>query len=208
MARAASTNSFGRFHELLLAQRERIRPHDTGVRHPLAHPQDEDEVADPGAQHHQEHDGQEDERERELDVAEAHDQVVHPPPEIPREEPGHDPDPAPDGDGREPDQQGDPRPVEQSGKHVAPEGVGPQPEDRALRARSHRIRQAEHEVLPVGIEGRQHGTEGRRNRRGQEYDQGEDGPARIHHGVSAAFELSSEAHPRASASFTRGSRRT
>ena len=74
-ARAASTYSFSR-------TRQRLRPHDAGVGHPLADAEHEDDVHHPGPEDDEEHDGEQDEGEGELDVAEPHDDVVDPAAEI------------------------------------------------------------------------------------------------------------------------------
>ena len=67
-------------HELRLALHERLGAHDARVHDPAHDRQDEDQLAEPGAERRGHDDRQQDERKRELDVAEPADQIVHSPP--------------------------------------------------------------------------------------------------------------------------------
>ena len=75
-------------HVLALADREHLAAHHPGVDHPRRHPDDDDDVAQARPQHPDHRDREQDEREGELDVGQAHQEVVHPPAEVA----GHEPD--------------------------------------------------------------------------------------------------------------------
>ena len=131
----------------------------------------------------------------------------------------------PDRDRCESDRQRDARAVEQAREDVATQRVGTEEEDPTVRTRRHRIREPEHEVLPIWIERGEPATEDRCDGRDAEEHDGEDRPARRDHDPDRPAELAPGtgptwmlhpgrrhrlqlAHPRPPASFTRGSRRT
>ena len=96
-----------------------------------------------------------DRRQRELDVGDAHDDRVDPSAEVTRDEPERHPEQAREGDRGEPDEQGEPRAVEDRRQEIPPLVVGADREARVARLRPRRRQQGIEQIDRrdvVGIE--------------------------------------------------------
>src|SRR3990172_3129194 len=140
--------------ELPLAQRQHFAPHDPRVDDPARHPDDDDDIPEAGPEHADHRDRQQDERERQLDVGQAHEHVVHPPAEVAGDEPDGHPAGPRNGHRGAPDQERDAGAVDDPRQDVASQGVGPQQVHPPRGVLPARRPEPMDEVLLQGIEGR------------------------------------------------------
>ncbi len=142
-------------HERLLPGGQRLGAHDPRVGDPVPEAHDQHDVADAGPQHTDHGDGQEDEREGELHVGEAHDGVVPGAPAHAGQEAEAGADRAGEEHGREADQDRGLGPVDHAAQDVPAELVGAQDRQRPVGRAARRSREARQEVLLVRIRRRQ-----------------------------------------------------
>src|SRR3989304_6190064 len=140
--------------ELPLAQRQHFPPHDPRVDDPARHPDDDDDIPEAGPEHADHRDRQQDERERQLDVGQAHEHVVHPPAEVAGDEPDGHPEGPRNGHRGAPDQERDAGAVDDPRQDVAAQVVGPQQVHPPRGVLPARRPEPMDEVLLQGIGGR------------------------------------------------------
>ena len=163
-----------RLHELPLAERQDLAPDDPGVDDPARHPDDRDDVPEARPQDADHGDGQQDERERELDVGESHERVVDPPAEVARREADGQPEAPGDRHGRQADDQGDPGAEEGPREDVPPEVIRAEPVDLPAPVSPSGRLEPLRDVLFQGIEGGEEGGEEGRGRHRGDHDQPEE----------------------------------
>ena len=112
---------------LFLLLRDGLAARDTRIGHPLADGKHEHQVQDPCAQHDQHHDRQQDEGKGQLNVGQAHDDIVSASARIAGDHAQHGPDHAADHHRRHADQNRDARAVDQTREHIASQPVAAQP---------------------------------------------------------------------------------
>ncbi len=157
----------GGLHVLALPDREDLPAHHPRVDYPRGHPDHDDDVAQARAEHPDHRDGEQDERERELDVGQAHQEVVDPAAEVAGDEADDHAEQARDEHRGEPDHQRDARAEDDAGEDVAPEVIGAERMQAPLLVLPARLLEALADVLLERIERRHE----RREHRGQHHRQ-------------------------------------
>src|SRR4030095_12324180 len=135
---------------------------------PAAGAQHENHVGQARPEHGDDGHAEKEDRKGELDVPQAHEEIVRPAPAVAGDEPprhAHPPPPR-DEDGGDSPGERDARPVQEPAQHVAPEGVGAEGMARAPALRPHGRREPIEEAILHGVGRRQRGREGRHHHRG------------------------------------------
>jgi hypothetical protein len=165
----------GGLDEPALAQRERLAPHDSGVRDPARHAEYENDVEEACSEDREHRDGQHQDGECELHVTQAHQRVVGPAPVVAREQPQRDAQHTGDHDGRQADDQRHARAVEEPARDVAAQRVGAERMLDAAPGIPHGRREAIDQAVLDGIRGRQRGRQDRHQHRAADDHEPENG---------------------------------
>ena len=145
-----------RFHVGPLPDGQRLRPHHPSVGRPVAQPHHQDEVPDARSEDADHRDGQEDEREGQLHVGQAHDGVIREATPNAGQESERRAGEARQEHRRESDDARRPGAVDQPAQDVAAKLVGAQDGEGAVGASCEGGRESCEEALLVGIGGCQH----------------------------------------------------
>ncbi len=113
-----------RLDELPLARHQDLPPGDARVLHPADDDQGDDDVLQPKTNDRVDRQRQQDERERELDVGQAHQDQIQPAPEVPGQHPDRNADHRGQEDRHEADRQRDTRPKQHPVEDVPAELIG------------------------------------------------------------------------------------
>src|SRR2546421_7549697 len=160
----------GQTHVVAILEREHLAAHHARVARPVDDAEDDDDVhlARPHDGGQEDREGQR--RQRQPRVGHAHDDLVHPAPEVTGEDPQHRADHAREDDRGEADHHRDARAEDQAREHVAPDVVGAEQVRGAAALLPRRRPEALAEQAHLGIVGDDHVGED-----GQERDHGQDG---------------------------------
>src|SRR5207244_2545115 len=111
-AEAAHPERRCRLHEIALLDGQHLAAHDASIHDPSGGRKAEDDVPEPEAHDGVDGHGEQDERERELDVGQTHEQSGRPPLDEPRDEAEHPADGGGDHHGADADEEREPRAME------------------------------------------------------------------------------------------------